>query len=152
TGRLIYIAASQPLLELVTEELLAGDTRGVWGDFPLYLFRGFVQKILAQAVLPEISSTGDAQRLALRTPVDREEFPLRRSLISQIIKQLSAAGKLSAMKPLVNHDGCVNTIASLIGELQRAASLRTNSARLLVRNQPKVQEPKSRVQSPSSIL
>jgi ATP-dependent helicase/DNAse subunit B len=45
---------------------------------------------------------------------------LRRSLISQIIKQLGAAGKLKGIRPLANRDGCVNTIASLIGELQRA--------------------------------
>src|SRR5205807_5313388 len=60
------------------------------------------------------------RKLLARTPIDREEFPLRRSLISQIIKQLSSAGKLSAIRPLANRDGCVNTIASLIGELQRA--------------------------------
>lgn len=150
TGRLIYIAASQPLLELVTEELLAGDTRGVWGDFPLYLFRGFVQKILAQAVLPEISSTGDAQRLALRTPIDREEFPLRRSLISQIIKQLSAAGKLSAMKPLVNHDGCVNTIASLIGELQRAGKSADEFSQVI--SAQSAESPRAKVQGPKSQL
>src|SRR5439155_13245734 len=58
--------------------------------------------------------------LLTRTPIDREELPLRRSLISQIIKQLSARGQLNAIKPLANRDGCVNTIASLIGELQRA--------------------------------
>src|SRR5207245_2800674 len=55
-----------------------------------------------------------------RVPIDREELPLRRSLISQLIKQLGAAGKLKAIKPLAHSDGCVNTIASLIGELQRA--------------------------------
>src|SRR5205807_5819675 len=52
--------------------------------------------------------------------IDREELPLRHSLISQIIKQLSAGGKLTAIKPLANRDGCINTIATLIGELQRA--------------------------------
>ena len=58
--------------------------------------------------------------LAPRVAIDREELPLRRSLISQIIKQLSAAGKLKAIRPLANRDGCVNTVATLIGELQRA--------------------------------
>jgi len=58
--------------------------------------------------------------LTPRVAIDREELPLRRSLISQIIKQMAAAGKLRAIKPLANRDGCVNTIASLIGELQRA--------------------------------
>src|SRR5207302_1662935 len=139
--RLLYIAASHPLLDLVTEELLDGsETHGVWGDFPIYLFRGFVRRVLANAVVSEArpleratpiteplltrglltrSENGHAQ-LTPRLPIDREELPLRRSLISQIIKQLSAAGKLQAIKPLAHSDGCVNTMASLIGEIQRA--------------------------------
>jgi ATP-dependent helicase/DNAse subunit B len=115
-GRLLYIAASHPLLDLVTEKLLDGDeARGVWGEFPVYLFRGFVRRILASAIDAETGAP-----LSPRVAIDREELPLRRSLISQIIKQLSAAGKLKAIRPLANRDGCVNTIASLIGELQRA--------------------------------
>jgi ATP-dependent helicase/DNAse subunit B len=109
TERLLYIAASHPLLDLVTEKLLDGqNAHGVWGEFPVYLFRGFVRKVLSET------------SQAARTPVDREEFPLRRSLISQIIQQLAADGRLPAIKPLAHRDGCVNTIASLIGELQRA--------------------------------
>jgi ATP-dependent helicase/DNAse subunit B len=152
--RLLYIAASHPLLDLVTGKLLDGkEARGVWGEFPIYLFRGLVRRILSGAVLSEARvrgpqpgspagvgrlgrASGDGEPLLTRgllTPaedehfylppriaIDREELPLRRSLISQIIKQLSAAGKLKAIRPLANRDGCVNTIASLIGEFQRA--------------------------------
>src|SRR5207248_10718959 len=117
-------------LDLVTNKLLDGvNAHGVWGEFPVYLFRGLVRKVLAEASLskarPSARATQDNEpslthKLLARTPIDREEFPLRRSLISQIIKQLSSAGKLSAIRPLANRDGCVNTIASLIGELQRA--------------------------------
>src|SRR5258706_6796278 len=114
--RLLYIAASHPLLDLVTEKLLDGrQTPGLWGEFPIYLFRGLVRRILSGAIRAETGKT-----LPPRVALDREELPLRRSLISQIIKQLGAAGKLSAIKPLANRDGWVNTIASLIGELQRA--------------------------------
>jgi ATP-dependent helicase/DNAse subunit B len=156
TDRLLYIAASHPLLDLVTEKLLDGNEgRGVWGEFPVYLFRGFVRRILASAVVSEarprgpqpgspagvgrlgrasigteplltrgiLTQTSDEpteSTLSPRVAIDREELPLRRSLISQIIKQLSAAGRLKAIRPLANRDGCVNTIASLIGELQRA--------------------------------
>src|SRR6266478_5527229 len=88
---------------------------GVWGEFPIYLFRGLVRRILSGAVDIE---TG--KPLPPQVAIDREELPLRRSLISQIIKQLGAQGRLRAIKPLANRDGCVNTIASLIGELQRA--------------------------------
>ncbi len=136
--RLLYIAASHPLLDLVTEKLLDGkQARGVWGEFPVYLFRGFVRRVLSGAIVSEARPSGRATHateplltrglltpteapLTPRVAIDREELPLRRSLISQIIKQLSAAGKLKAIKPLANRDGCVNTIATLIGELQRA--------------------------------
>src|SRR5882672_11121096 len=114
--RLLYIAASHPLLDLVTEKLMDGkQTPGVWGEFPIYLFRGLGRRILSGAV-----DTETGKPLPPRVAIDREELPLRRSLISQIIKQLGASGKLLAIKPLANRDGCVNTIASLIGELQRA--------------------------------
>jgi ATP-dependent helicase/DNAse subunit B len=149
--RLLYIAASHPLLDLVTEKLLDGkQAQGVWGEFPVYLFRGFVRRVLSGAIVsearprgPQTGSPAGVGRLgrasvgteplltrglltptdALLTPrvaIDREELPLRRSLISQIIKQLSAAGELKAIRPLANRDGCVNTVATLIGELQRA--------------------------------
>jgi ATP-dependent helicase/nuclease subunit B len=114
--RLLYIAASHPLLDLVTENLLDGkQAQGVWGEFSVYLFRGFVRRVLSSAV-----DDKTRQSLRPRVAIDREELPLRRSLVSQIIKQLSAAGKLKAMSPLANRDGCVNTVATLIGELQRA--------------------------------
>jgi ATP-dependent helicase/DNAse subunit B len=141
--RFLYIAASHPLLDLVTEKLLDGtQARGVWGEFPVYLFRGFVRRVLSGAIVSEARPSGRASLaseplltrglltrtvdehseslLAPRVAIDREELPLRRSLISQLIKQLAAAGKLKAIRPLANRDGCVNTIASLIGELQRA--------------------------------
>jgi ATP-dependent helicase/DNAse subunit B len=135
--RLLYIAASHPLLDLVTDKLLDGkQAAGVWGEFPIYLFRGLVRRILSDAIVSEARPLGRATnaseplltrrlltpevRLPPRVAIDREELPLRKSLISQIIKQLGAAGRLRAIKPLANRDGCVNTIASLIGELQRA--------------------------------
>ena len=141
SDRLLYIAASHPLLDLVTEKLLDGyETHGVWGDFPVYLFRGFVRRVLANAVVSEARPSGRAtptieplltRGLLTRVPIDREELPLRRSLISQIIKQLSFAQKLKAIKPLANSDGCVNTIASLIGEIQRAGKTAADFAAVI---------------------
>ena len=50
TQRLLYIAASHPLLDLVTEKLLDGNNaHGVWGEFPVYLFRGLVRGIVSEA-------------------------------------------------------------------------------------------------------
>ena len=124
--RLLYIAASHSLLDLVSERLLDGEhVRGVWNEFPVYLFRGFVRRVLSSARFSEarISETFDAEgceSLPPRLAIDREDLPVRRTLISQIIKQLGSTSKLKAIRPLAHRDGCVNTVASLVGELQRA--------------------------------
>jgi ATP-dependent helicase/DNAse subunit B len=116
TNSFLYIAASHPLLEIVTQGILDGArNRGVWGELPVYLFRGFVRKLLSNA----INEAG--QPLAPRVPIDQEELPLKRSLISQILARLLAAGELKAIGPLAGREGCVNTIATLIGEIERAA-------------------------------
>ncbi|MEK6282616.1 MAG: PD-(D/E)XK nuclease family protein [Acidobacteriota bacterium] len=115
----LYLAASHPLLELVTEQILDGSKNaGLWGDLPVYLFRGFVRRILSTAVDEQ---TG--HRLEPRIPVDREELPLKRSLISQILRQLAADGKLTAIKSLAHREGCVNTMTKLVGEIQRAGKM-----------------------------
>ena len=113
----LYIAASHPLLELVTEQILDGaKNRGLWGELPVYLFRGFVRQILSKAV-DEQTGLG----LSPRVPIDREELPLKRSLVAQILARLTALGQLKAIGPLAHREGCVNTIATLIGEIERAA-------------------------------
>jgi ATP-dependent helicase/DNAse subunit B len=113
----IYLAASHPLLELVTEQVLDGaQNPGLWGEPPVYLFRGLVSRILSGATDERTGAT-----LAARIPIDREELPLKRSLFSQILKQLAATEQLKALNSLAHREGCVNTIASLIGEIQRAA-------------------------------
>jgi len=112
----VYLAASHPLLDLVSQSLLDGDVnRGVWGELPVYLFRGFVRRILGEA----LDANGDS--LPPRMPIDGEDLPLKRSLVSQVLSQLTAAGKLKAIGPLANREGCVNTIATLIGEIERSA-------------------------------
>jgi len=113
---LLYLAASHPLLELVTEQILDGaENAGLWGELPVYLFRGFVRKIVSTAVEKQTGA-----RLGTRVPIDREEFPLKRSLVSQILKRLAQEGKLKALDRLAAREGCVNSIATLIGEIQRA--------------------------------
>src|SRR5947207_2031070 len=161
--RLLYIAASHPLLDLVTEKLIDGKTaQGVWGEFPVYLFRGFVRRILAEANVSEARPSGRAPNPSeplltrglltqpTRTPIDREELPLRHSLVSQIIKQLSSAGKLTAIRPLAHRDGCVNTVASLIGEIQRAGKTPEEFRDAIENRQLDIQNSTSKVQSPKS--
>jgi len=112
----LYLAASHPLLEIVTQGILDGETnRGVWGELPVYLFRGLVRRILSTAV------DESGRTLAPRVPIDRDELPLKRSLISQLLARLTATGQLKAIAPLASREGCINTIATLIGEIERAA-------------------------------
>ncbi len=117
SDRFLYLIASRPLLEIVTTALLDGQrNRGVWGTLPVFLFRGFVRHLLATAV-------DEQTRLPLppRIPIDRDELPLKRSLISQVMSRLLAEGQLKALAPIAHREGCVNSIATIIGEIQRAA-------------------------------
>ena len=176
--RLLYIAASHPLLDLATQEILDGqNSRGVWGEFPFYLFRGFVRRVLSSAIVseafvsepravatgskdnvgnskgspdPVATARGSDTGLRPRVPIDREELPLRHSLISQIIKQLAEARQLPAIHRLANRDGCVTTVASLIGELQRAGKTAEEFRAVIGSRDDEVQSPKSKVQSPKS--
>ena len=112
----IYLAASYPLLEQVTQKLLDGErNRGVWGELPVYLFRGIVRHVLYSA------EDENGQGLPPRIPIDRDELPLKRSLISQLLLQLLATNQLNAFAPLATREGCVNSISTLLGEIQRAA-------------------------------
>lgn len=114
---LLYLVPSRPLLELAAGRLLDGDrVRGVWGSLPVHLFRGFARFVLATAVEAETGLP-----IAPRIAIDQEDLPVRSSLISQLIKRLAREERLKAIGPLAHRDGCINTIAKLIGEIQRAA-------------------------------
>ncbi len=123
----LYLAASHPLLELATAQILDGVRNpGLWGELPVYLFRGFVRHLISTAI---DESTGG--RLPPRIPIDREEFPLKRSLISQLLLRLRKEGKLRAIAPLANREGCINTIANLVGEIQRAGKTPSEFAEIV---------------------
>ncbi len=112
----IYLAASHPLLEVVTQKILDGTrNRGVWGELPVHLFRGFVRRVLYSAV------DENGQGLPPRIPIDRDELPLKRSLISQVLLNLLATNKLKALAPLATREGCVNSVSTVLGEIERAA-------------------------------
>ncbi|HEU4509906.1 MAG TPA: PD-(D/E)XK nuclease family protein [Pyrinomonadaceae bacterium] len=112
----IYLAASHPLLEVVTQSILDGSrNRGVWGELPVHLFRGFVRRLLYEAV------DENGYGLPPRIPIDRDELPLKRSLVSQVLLRLLASNQLKALAPLATRDGCVNSVTTLLGEIQRAA-------------------------------
>src|SRR5215468_1099698 len=147
--RLIYIAASHPLLDLATQRILDGqNAHGVWGEFPFYLFRGFVRRVLSSA--QESTAPSLTVGLLPRVPIDREELPLRHSLISQVIKQLAGARQLPAIQRLANRDGCVTTVASLIGELQRAGTTAEEFQAIIESRSVEDQSPKTKAPGPKS--
>ncbi|HEX6284558.1 MAG TPA: hypothetical protein VFZ71_06775, partial [Pyrinomonadaceae bacterium] len=112
----IYLAASYPLLESVAQQILDGTrNRGVWGELPVHLFRGFVRRVLYSAV------DDQGNGLPPRIPIDQDELPLKRSLISQVLLRLLSTNKLKAFAPLAGRDGVVNSVGTLLGEIQRAA-------------------------------
>ena len=112
----IYLTASHPLVEVVTQKILDGNrNRGVWGELPVHLFRGLVGRILRSAV------DENGQHLPTRVPIDRDELPLKRSLISQVLLHLLATNRLKALAPLATREGCVNSVSTVLGEIERAA-------------------------------
>jgi ATP-dependent helicase/DNAse subunit B len=139
----LYLAASHPLLELVTQDVLDGvSNRGVWGELPIYLFRGFVRRLLATAI------DENGHTLPPRVPIDQDELPLKRSLVSQILARLMATGQLKAIAPLANREGCVNTIATLIGELERSAKSPAEVAEIIAARTRDLSPDGSATQSP----
>lgn len=117
THRFLYLTASHPLLELVTKWILDFDEiRGVMGTLPIFLFRGFVRHVLTSATEIDTGLT-----ISRRTPIDVDESNLKKSLLSQIMRRLVASGGLKALAPLAHRAGTVNNIATLVGEIQRAA-------------------------------
>ncbi|HEY3580556.1 MAG TPA: PD-(D/E)XK nuclease family protein [Pyrinomonadaceae bacterium] len=122
----LYLAASYPLLESVTQQILDGNrNRGVWGELPVHLFRGFVRRILYSAV------DDNGNNLPPRIPIDQDELPLKRSLISQVLLQLLVSNKLKAFAPLASREGCVNSVSTLLGEIERAARTPAELAEIL---------------------
>ena len=140
----LYLAASHPLLEIVTQGVLDGvDNRGVWGELPIYLFRGFVRRLLATAV----DESGNL--IPPRVPIDQDELPLKRSLVSQILARLTATGQLKAIAPLANREGCVNTVATLIGEIERSAKTPAEVAEIIAARTSDLSFEESGGQTPS---
>src|SRR4029450_1593340 len=108
--------------------------------------RGFVRHVLSTAVDVECLTN-----FPPRIPIDREELPLKRSLISQILKQLASQGKLKAIAPLAQSDGCVNTLATLIGEIQRAGKTPAELQEIISQRAAD-QEPEGPNKVPTSLL
>src|SRR6185503_14445994 len=80
-----------------------------------HLFRGLVGRVLRSAIDEK------GQGLPPRVPIDRDELPLKRSLVSQVLLHLLATNRLKALAPLATREGCVNSVSTVLGEIERAA-------------------------------
>jgi ATP-dependent helicase/DNAse subunit B len=115
---MLYVAASRSLMLAVYEQLADGEeVKGVRTPLPLHLFNGLIQEILKTARLRRDDGRHPLPR---RERIDLDARPLQRPLLAQIMAQLAAAGKIPHFGSLAISDGCVASVADLIGEIQRA--------------------------------
>ncbi len=115
--RVIYLVASRPMLKAISLEILAGQ-KGVFDGLPVYLFNGLLRRLLRTAHVKH-ADTG-WQKVAYRRDISAEDYPLRRPLIAQLMRQLARRGQLPAFGQLATARGCVASVTRLIGEITRA--------------------------------
>ncbi len=117
-SNVIYLAASRPLLDAVSRYLLDGqDCLGSFDGLPVYLFNGFIRRLLGTALVAKDGTWVPAPR---RRDISGEDYPLRRPLIAQIMRQLMQQERLPAFGRLATSGGCVASVIKLIGEITRA--------------------------------
>ncbi|WP_058866462.1 PD-(D/E)XK nuclease family protein [Chloracidobacterium thermophilum] len=115
----IYLVASRPLLSAISLEILAGQTvKGILDGLPVYLFNGLLRRLLRTARVKH-EGTG-WQKVAYRRDISGEDYPLRRPLIAQLMRQLTQRRQLPAFGQLATARGCVASVTRLIGEITRA--------------------------------
>jgi ATP-dependent helicase/DNAse subunit B len=113
----IYLVASRPMLKAISLEILAGQ-KGVFDGLPVYLFNGLLRRLLQTA---RVKHEGIGwQKVAYRRDISAEDYPLRRPLIAQLMRQLARRGQLPAFGQLATARGCVASVTRLIGEITRA--------------------------------
>ncbi len=147
--RVIYLAASRPLLKAVSVKILDGQTvPGVFEGLPVYLFNGLLRQLLRTARVQH-KATG-WQKAAYRRDISREEYPLRRPLIAQLMRQLARQGQLPAFGQLATARGCVASVTRLIGEITRAGKTAAEFTRIVEERIARLQESLPPPPSPQS--
>ncbi|MBX7218465.1 MAG: PD-(D/E)XK nuclease family protein [Blastocatellia bacterium] len=118
-NEILYLAASRPLMLEVYDRMVDGrEIRGNLGALPIHLFTGFIAQVLKSARLVE--PDGMEIPLPRRDRIDVDIRPLQRPLLSQVMMGLAANGRIPHFGALAKSDGCVESVADLIGEIQRA--------------------------------
>ncbi len=126
--RVIYLVASRPMLKAISLEILAGQ-KGVFDGLPVYLFNGLLRRLLRTAHVKH-ADTG-WQKVAYRRDISAEDYPLRRPLIAQLMRQLARRGQLPAFGQLATARGCVASVTRLIGEITRAGKTAAEFTRIV---------------------
>ncbi|OYT72423.1 MAG: hypothetical protein CFK52_05250 [Chloracidobacterium sp. CP2_5A] len=125
----LYLVASRPMLDAISRRLLDGRTAtGSLGGLPVYLFNGFIRQLLRTA---RVERDGRWQPASRRRDISGEDYPLRRPLIAQIMRQLAQRGDLSAFGSLAAASGCVASVTKLIGEIARAGKTAAEFAQIV---------------------
>jgi ATP-dependent helicase/DNAse subunit B len=126
---LLYLAASRSLMLDVYSRLIDGeDIRGTLGPLPLHLFNGFISQTLKSALVKD----GDQWRpMPKRERIDVDARPLQRPLLAQVMARLSRENKIPHFGTLAVSNGCVASVADLIGEIQRAGKTAGDFSRIV---------------------
>ncbi|MCS7080635.1 MAG: PD-(D/E)XK nuclease family protein [Chloracidobacterium sp.] len=125
----LYLTASRPMLDAVSRRLLDGQSCvGSFDGLPVYLFNGFIRRLLRTALL---EWDGRWQPVPRRRDISGEDYPMRRPLIAQIMRQLAQRGRLPAFGALATAGGCVASVTKLIGEITRAGKTAAEFARIV---------------------
>jgi ATP-dependent helicase/DNAse subunit B len=126
----VYLAASKPLLDRVTDELLEGDIAGTIEPLNVYLLSGFSRRVLAGARY--VDGGGP---LPYFQSIDREQRPLQKPLLARIMARLSESGELKSFGALARTEGVIASMSALIGEIQRAAKTAAEFRDVVVRRE-----------------
>lgn len=111
----IYLAATKPLMELVSARLLEGEIAGTIDQLNVYLLSGFSRRVFARARFGDTN-----EPIPYFAPIDTDLRPVQRPLFSRLMARLSEAGEIESFGQLARSDGVVSSIVGLVAEIQRA--------------------------------
>lgn len=123
-GRVLYLVATEPLRREVLRGLVAAGVKG-WGRLSLFLFADLVEDMAMALGLNGRRRLGPAGKFAL---------------ISQIAKEAAQSGDLVYFRHMAAFPGFIRTVASLIGELKRAAATPESFVHLAQGRRPRDRE------------
>jgi superfamily I DNA/RNA helicase len=111
----VYLAATKPLMEHVSARLLDDGVAGTIDQLNVYLLSGFSRRVFARARFAD-----NGEPVPHFAPIDTDLRPVQAPLFSRILSRLAEAGELASFGQLARSDGLVQSMVSLVAEIQRA--------------------------------